>query len=234
MQVNITIFEKTARIGGRTLTVDVHDIPNNPVELGASIFVEVNHILFNATKEFALPTTDPGTDEAGLLGVWDGQHFVYTQDSESWGWWNIVKLLWQYGTAPYYTRKLVQETVGTFLKLYEAPYFPFRSLSTRAYQLGLVKITGLTGLQWLAQNKLDGPFAHHIVQTSTRVNYASNLPYIHGLGTMVRFPSDIEIDQATTNAFIRWLWPRRARWPWPAVTGAYSHIWFLALTHMSH
>ncbi|KAI4859958.1 prenylcysteine oxidase [Hypoxylon rubiginosum] len=185
VQVNITIFEKTARIGGRTLTVDVHDIPNNPVELGASIFVEVNHILFNATKEFALPTTDPGTDEAGLLGVWDGQHFVYTQDSESWGWWNIVKLLWQYGTAPYYTRKLVQETVGTFLKLYEAPYFPFRSLSTRAYQLGLVKITGLTGLQWLAQNKLDGPFAHHIVQTSTRVNYASNLPYIHGLGTMV-------------------------------------------------
>ncbi|KAI1763479.1 prenylcysteine oxidase [Hypoxylon sp. FL1150] len=183
--VNITIFEKTTHIGGRTLTVNVHDIPNNPVELGASIFVEVNHILFNATKEFALPTTDPGTDEAGLLGVWDGQSFVYTQDSESWDWWTIAKLLWQYGTAPYYTRKLVHETIATFLKLYEAPYFPFRSLSTRAYELGLVKITGVTGLQWLAQNKLDGPFAHHIVQTSTRVNYASNLPYIHGLGTMV-------------------------------------------------
>ncbi|KAI0165247.1 prenylcysteine oxidase [Hypoxylon sp. FL1284] len=180
--VNITIFEKTAHIGGRTLTVDVH---GTPVELGASIFVEVNHILFNATRDFGLAAADPGTDEAGLLGVWDGQSFVYTQDSASWDWWNLAKLLWKYGTAPYYTRKLVHETIATFLKLYEAPYFPFRSLSTRAFELDLLKATAVTGHQWLADHDLDTPFAHHIIQTSTRVNYASNLPYIHGLGTMV-------------------------------------------------
>ncbi|KAI1385691.1 prenylcysteine oxidase [Hypoxylon trugodes] len=183
--VNITIFEKTNHIGGRTLTVDVYDDPLNPVELGASIFVEVNYILYNATRDFNLPLTDPGTDENGLLGVWDGENFVYTQDSESWGWWNLAKLFWKYGSAPYYTHRLVQDTVGTFLKLYQAPYFPFRSLSTRAFELGLVRVTGLTGQQFLAENKLDGPFAHDIVQASTRVNYASNLQYIHGLGTMV-------------------------------------------------
>ncbi|OTA98763.1 hypothetical protein M426DRAFT_325716 [Hypoxylon sp. CI-4A] len=185
IDVNITIFEKTTHIGGRTLTVDVYGNPLDPVELGASIFVEVNHILYNASREFNLLLKDPGSDEEGLLGIWDGEQFVYTQDSESWGWWNIAKLLWKYGTTPYYTRQLVQETVGTFLKLYQAPYFPFRSLSTKAFELGLVKITGLTGQQFLAQNKLDGSFAHDIVQASTRVNYASNLPYIHGLGTMV-------------------------------------------------
>ncbi|KAL7619616.1 hypothetical protein AAE478_010157 [Parahypoxylon ruwenzoriense] len=184
--VNITIFEKTARIGGRTLTLDVYDDPDQRVELGASIFVEVNRILFNATKEFGLPVIEPGaTDEKGLLGIWNGQTFVYTQDDQSSGWWNLAKLFWKYGTAPYYTRRLVQDTIATFLKLYEAPHFPFRSLSTRAFELGLVKITGLTGQQFLEQNQLDGPFAHDIVQTSTRVNYASNLPYIHGLGTMV-------------------------------------------------
>ncbi|KAI0381324.1 Prenylcysteine oxidase [Hypomontagnella monticulosa] len=185
LEVNITIFEKTDRIGGRTLTVNVHGDPLSPVELGASIFVEVNHILFNATEEFNLPVTDPGTDEKGLLGVWDGETFVYTQDSESWGWWNLAKLLWKYGSAPYYTHRLVQDTIRTFLKLYEAPHFPFRSLSTKAFDLGLVKITGVTGQQFLAENKLDGPFAREIVQASTRVNYASNLQYIHGLGTMV-------------------------------------------------
>ncbi|KAI5863861.1 prenylcysteine oxidase [Durotheca rogersii] len=186
IEVNITVFEKTARIGGRTLTVNVYDDPVFPVELGASIFVAVNHILFNATKEFGLPVTEPGaTDEKGILGVWDGKNFVYTQDSESWGWWNLAKLVWKYGTTPYYTNRLVQRTIATFLKLYEAPYFPFRSLSTRAFELGLVQATSVTGLQFLAENELDGPFAHDIVQTSTRVNYASNLPYIHGLGTMV-------------------------------------------------
>ncbi|KAI5921921.1 hypothetical protein F4810DRAFT_307853 [Camillea tinctor] len=183
--LNITMFERTGRIGGRTLTVDVYDNPLEPVELGASIFVEVNHILYNATRDFGLPLKDPGSDEDGILGIWDGERFVYQQDSRSWGWWNIAKLLWQYGSSPYYTRRLVQETVATFLKLYEAPQFPFRSLSTRAYELGLVKVTGLTGEQFLTENKLNGAFAHDIVQASTRVNYASNLPYIHGLGTMV-------------------------------------------------
>ncbi|KAI0114193.1 prenylcysteine oxidase [Hypoxylon sp. NC0597] len=185
IDVNITIFEKTSHIGGRTLTVDVYDDPINSVELGASIFVEINHILYNATKEFNLPLVDPGSDEKGVLGIWDGKRFVYAQDSESWNWWNLAKLFWKYGTAPYYTHRLVQDTIGTFLKLYEAPYFPFRSLSTKAFELGLVGITGVTGQQFLAEHKLDGPFAHDIVQASTRVNYASNLPYIHGLGAMV-------------------------------------------------
>ncbi|KAI1324520.1 prenylcysteine oxidase [Xylariaceae sp. FL0255] len=183
--INITIFEKTGRIGGRTLTVNVYDDPVEPMELGASIFVDVNYIMSGAVKDFGLSTKDPGGDEDGILGIWDGDEFVYTQDSTSWDWVNLARLFWKYGTAPYYTRQLVQQTVGTFLKLYEEPFFPFRSLSTRAYQLDLVKITSLTGRQFLSQNKLDNLFAHHIVQASTRVNYASNLEFIHGLGTMV-------------------------------------------------
>lgn len=35
-------------------------------------------------------------------------------------------------------------------------------------------------------SKLDGSFAHDIVQAASRVNYMSNLDYIHGLGAMVR------------------------------------------------
>ncbi|KAI0411575.1 prenylcysteine oxidase [Xylaria grammica] len=183
--INVTVFERTDRIGGRTLTVNVYDDPIEPIELGASIFVDVNYILSNATRDFKLTVVDPGAEEGGLLGIWDGDSFVYTQDSNSWDWVNLVRLFWKYGTVPYYTHKLVQGTVATFLKLYEEPFFPFRSLSTRAFQLDLVKITGMTGRQFLAANNLDGPFAHDIVQASTRVNYASNLEFIHGLGAMV-------------------------------------------------
>ncbi|RWA11202.1 hypothetical protein EKO27_g3903 [Xylaria grammica] len=183
--INVTVFERTDRIGGRTLTVNVYDDPIEPIELGASIFVDVNYILSNATRDFKLTVVDPGAEEGGLLGIWDGDSFVYTQDSNSWDWVNLVRLFWKYGTVPYYTQKLVQGTVATFLKLYEEPFFPFRSLSTRAFQLDLVKITGMTGRQFLAANNLDGPFAHDIVQASTRVNYASNLEFIHGLGAMV-------------------------------------------------
>ncbi|KAI1361544.1 prenylcysteine oxidase [Xylaria arbuscula] len=183
--INVTVFEKTAHIGGRTLTVNVHDDPFEPIELGASIFVDVNYILSNATRDFELTVKDPGPKVGGLMGVWDGESFVYTQNSASWDWVNLIRLFWKYGTAPYYTHRLVQSTIATFLKLYEAPYFPFRSLSTRAFQLDLTKITGMTGQQLLAANNLDGAFARDIVQASTRVNYASNLEFIHGLETMV-------------------------------------------------
>ncbi|KXJ90170.1 prenylcysteine oxidase [Microdochium bolleyi] len=185
IELNVTIFEKTSHIGGRSLTVNAFDDPLQPVELGASIFVEVNHILWNATDTFNLTRVDPGADEPGTLAVWDGYHFVYEQDSNSWGWWNLAKLFWKYGTAPYYTDKLVTEVVNTFLQLYERPHFPFRSLSARAFELGLTKITGLTAEQFLTENKLNGAFARDIVQASTRVNYASNLAHIHGLGAMV-------------------------------------------------
>ncbi|KAK6189326.1 hypothetical protein LQW54_013379 [Pestalotiopsis sp. IQ-011] len=188
--VNITLFEKTERIGGRTLTVDAYDDPLQPVELGASIFVNVNHIMWNATLDFNLPLVEPGPDEDTLLGVWNGDEFVFEQDSTTSWWWDVAKLVWRYGTAPYYTRNLVRETVATFLQLYEEPHFPFRSLTTRVYELGLHKITGLTGQQFLQERGLYGIFARHLVQTATRVNYASNLAYIHGLGAMVSLAAD--------------------------------------------
>ncbi|KAK1068208.1 hypothetical protein LTR33_011192 [Friedmanniomyces endolithicus] len=46
--VNITVFERNDYIGGRSTTVDVYDDLTSPVELGASIFVNANHILESA------------------------------------------------------------------------------------------------------------------------------------------------------------------------------------------
>ncbi|KAK2004002.1 prenylcysteine oxidase [Colletotrichum falcatum] len=177
LPVNITVFEKTGRIGGRTLTVDAYNNPLEPVELGASIFIEANHIMYNASLNFGLPLKEPESGSDGFLGIWDGEKFVFTQDDSSWNWWNLAKLFWKYGTAPYKAQKLVQSTVATFLQLYERPHFPFRSLTQRAFELDLLKATSATGEHEL--------FAHDIIQAATRVNYASNLKHIHGLETMV-------------------------------------------------
>ncbi|KAF9872835.1 prenylcysteine oxidase [Colletotrichum karsti] len=183
--VNITVFEKTDHIGGRTLTVEAYGNPLEQVELGASIFIEANHILFNASQRFGLPLKEPESGTDGFLGIWDGEQFVYTQDDNSWEWWNLAKLFWKYGLAPYKAQKLVQSTVATFLQLYEAPHFPFRSLTQRAFELDLLKATSVTGDQFLANNEIGELFSQHIIQAATRVNYASNLKYIHGLETMV-------------------------------------------------
>lgn len=185
VELNITIFEKTDHIGGRTLTVDAYGIPSEPVEVGASIFVDVNKILWNATQDFDLELRDPNSDADRLTVIWDGDQFVFESAASSSWWWDAAKLLWKYGTSPYKAQKLMQSTVATFLKLYEEPYFPFRSLSTRAFELDLTKVTGATGEQFLADNGVSAAFSHDIVEAATRVNYASNLDSIHGLDTMV-------------------------------------------------
>lgn len=150
--MNITVFEKTDRIGGRTLTVEAYNNPLEPVELGASIFIEANHIMYNASLNFGLPLKEPESGSDGFLGIWDGEKFVFTQDDSSWEWWNLAKLFWKYGTAPYKAQKLVQSTVSTFLQLYEKPHFPFRSLTQRVFELDLLKATSVTGEQFLVNN----------------------------------------------------------------------------------
>lgn len=132
--------------------MNAYDDPAEPIELGASIFIEDNRILFNATRDFDLGIQEPDSASHELLGIWDGDKFVYTQDSGSWDWWNLAKLFWKYGMAPYKAQKLVKSTIATFLKLYESPVFPFRSLTQRAFDLGLVDITSITGSEFLSMN----------------------------------------------------------------------------------
>ncbi|GJC77524.1 farnesylcysteine lyase [Colletotrichum liriopes] len=173
LPVNITVFEKTDRIGGRTLTVEAYNNPLEPVELGASIFIEANHILYNASLNFGLPLKAPESGSDGFLGR---QLLGVVEPGQA------LLEVWH---GPYKAQKLVQSTVATFLQLYEKPHFPFRSLTQRVFELDLLKATSVTGEQFLANNEIGELFAHDIIQAATRVNYASNLKHIHGLETMV-------------------------------------------------
>ncbi|KAJ6092528.1 Prenylcysteine oxidase [Penicillium sp. IBT 16267x] len=191
--VNVTVFERAPYIGGRSTTVDAFDDPAYPIELGASIFVKVNQILMNASYDLGLFVL--GADHArpkqtdDSIGIWDGSNFVFTvQDSSSW--WNIAKLFWRYGLAPLRTQNLMKDIVGRFLKLYEEPLFPFRSLSEAAAAVNLVNVTASPGDAFLNANLVSELFAREIIQASTRVNYGQNLALIHGLESMVCMATD--------------------------------------------
>ncbi|KAK5172802.1 uncharacterized protein LTR77_002922 [Saxophila tyrrhenica] len=184
--INISIFERNSYVGGRTTTVNAWDDPTKPVELGGSIFVKVNKILNYAVETFNLSTRQESS--AGVpgaaLAVWDGQEFVFVQEG-NYGWWDTAKLLWKYGTAPIRTMRLMRTVVGKFLEMYDAPVFPFESLTEVAHDLGLLAVTAATGEQYLAENDITGAFVKDIISASTRVNYATNVRYIHGLEAMV-------------------------------------------------
>ncbi|MCJ1391641.1 hypothetical protein MMC18_004506 [Xylographa bjoerkii] len=191
---NITVYERSDYVGGRSTTVNVYSNPAEPVELGASIFVQVNRNLVSAANEFGLVTTGNADgrpkESADMLGVWDGKVFKFVQSEGSSQWWNIAKLLWKYGLAPIRTQRLMQTVVGKFTKMYDEPDFPFRSLSQTSYDLGLTAVTSETGYDFLAANGIMPPFSTDIIQASTRVNYAQNLGEINGLLAMVCMSTD--------------------------------------------
>ncbi|KAL4931246.1 putative prenylcysteine lyase [Aspergillus undulatus] len=190
--VNITVFERATYVGGRSTTVNVFDDPAYPIELGASIFVEVNYNLVNASKELGLNVRGASYErpqESETLGVWDGKDFVFVME-DSGSWWTIAKLLWRYGLAPIRTRNLMQTTVNKFLQLYKEPLFPFKSLTAAAASVGLLDSTSTTGATFLEKNSVSSGFSREIIQASTRVNYGQNLPLIHGLESMVCMATD--------------------------------------------
>jgi len=76
MNMGITVYENSSRIGGRSTVVHPYDdetLP--PIELGASIFVKENRNMMRAAKEFNLTLRDHG-DKSNRMGIWDGCTFV--------------------------------------------------------------------------------------------------------------------------------------------------------------
>ena len=191
--MEITVYERESYVGGRSTTVNVFDDPAYPIELGASIFVQVNYNLVNASRDLGLNVHSADharpREADDSIGIWDGSQFVFTLKN-SYSWWNIGRLFWRYGLAPLRTQNLVKSIVGRFLRLYEEPLFPFSSLSEATAAMGLLNSTASSGEKFLYSNDIDSLFAREIIQASTRVNYGQNLQLIHGLESIVCMATD--------------------------------------------
>lgn len=191
--VDITVYERESYIGGRSTTVNVFNDPAYPIELGASIFVQINYNLVNASRDLGLTVSSADharpREAEESIGIWDGSQFVFTLKN-SYSWWNIGRLFWRYGLAPLRTQNLVKSVVGKFLRLYEEPLFPFSSLTEAAVAADLINATVSSGDVFLQTNSIDSLFAREIIQASTRVNYGQNLQLIHGLESIVCMATD--------------------------------------------
>lgn len=168
--VHISLFERSSYIGGRSTTVDVYDDPTQPVELGASIFIPANKILFEAADRFDLELISAG-DRApegwtgDELGIWDGETFVLTQGSG--GWWDIARLIWRYGFwSPMKVQRLVKSMVGRFLQMYEEPVFPFEEIETAAERVGVLGLVANTGKSYLEEQGVSRKFFWEVIQAA--------------------------------------------------------------------
>lgn len=96
--MSTTLYERNDYLGGRSTVIPIKDDPELGLfELGASIFIERNFNLANATKRFGLNLTGL-TEELPFergLGIWDGKDFLFEETGNKY--WDMAKLLWRYG-----------------------------------------------------------------------------------------------------------------------------------------
>ncbi|MCO5590077.1 hypothetical protein L7F22_044046 [Adiantum nelumboides] len=204
--IDITLFERDERIGGRTAVVHAYDDENLPaIELGASIFADVNKNLQRASEQFKLPT-GAKLGEDGVTGVWDGQQFLIEGLDN--GWWNSAKMFWRYGYSPLTTEKLVGKTVDAFLRLYDPAYmhkinnekttsdpnklssdtesgYPWRTIDDLAKAMKFDQMVAQSAGDYFYSQSVSKLFIEEIIEAATLVNYGQEIYSIHGLGGSV-------------------------------------------------
>ncbi|KAF9946981.1 hypothetical protein BGZ72_010964 [Mortierella alpina] len=184
---SITIFEQSDKIGGRCAVFKVRDQGQQQdkfVEMGASIFVQVNQHLVDAAKEFGLKTK-PLDDE--LVAIWDGKQFVFEQSQ--WKYWSMLKGLRRWILAPIKLQKLLKRTVGDLLECYKSPE-SFDSIADFARRFNLHKAAAVRSSDFLRDTGIGNLYGQEVVEVATRVNYGSNLDEIHALGALVTMAAD--------------------------------------------
>ncbi|KAG9063965.1 hypothetical protein KI688_004079 [Linnemannia hyalina] len=184
----ITIFDQSDKIGGRCqvfFTTNPADPENSKpeqelaIEVGASIFVKVNHHLADSTEEFGLKVKKLDDE---LLAIWDGDKFLFTESS--WKFWSILKGLARWGIAPIKLNRLLKTTLDNLLSFYTSPesYTSIHEFST-AHNIH-TEASMLTN-EYLESHGISKQYAQEVVEVATRVNYGSNLDDIHALGALV-------------------------------------------------
>jgi prenylcysteine oxidase / farnesylcysteine lyase len=169
--------------------VSAYEDDGQPVELGASIYVEANSILVQAAKEFGLDVESLSTTGTSIqprradspvheyaapgLGIWNGDDFVFMQTSvgegDGFGWWDLAKLVWKYGSNPIWVNREMKASVEKFLGMYDASLnFPWKDLTDEVQRRGLLENTGFTAEQYLRNRNLwgNGKFVTEVVQAA--------------------------------------------------------------------
>ncbi|KAA8915342.1 hypothetical protein TRICI_002526 [Trichomonascus ciferrii] len=185
---DITVFEKNNYIGGR---VDHVEIEGKVLELGASIFVDANHILRDSAKMFNLTVVtkeeDKGLEDDKLLGVYNGHAMVFELEWPDHFWKKLtIQMARKFGVlSPYRANRLKSKAVNRFMKIYSDLYFPWSNLDFVVDAVGLREYVNLTAEEWFSERSVSRQYQEDFLQGLTRVNYANNLDKIHSLAAAV-------------------------------------------------
>ncbi|CAI9090142.1 OLC1v1024846C2 [Oldenlandia corymbosa var. corymbosa] len=189
----IRIFERNGHVGGRMATVT---IAGETFEAGGSILHPKNYHALEFAKLLNLTVKNPPSSSKCLsLGIWNGDKFLFETFWTNSGYSivrrffslaNSVKMFLRYGRSLLRMSHLVEDTLGRFLKYYEAfesrPVF--ESVEEMLKWAGLYDLTAETLEEELLRAGLSPLLIQELITVITRINYGQSVS-ISGLAGTV-------------------------------------------------
>ena len=184
-ELELTVYERDARLGGRLATIDVG---GTPVEAGGTIIHETNRYLAGFVEQLGLQRVephqqDPGSEES--VGVWNGQRFAFrTHDSAL-----LTRLaaVWRFGLrSPLRLQREVQRRVEQWNQIYAhlEKGAAFDSPAALCSELGLESLLEIDGRQWLANSGVRGRFVDEYATPVGRIMYGQDVS-MNGFATSI-------------------------------------------------
>ncbi|CAN6459207.1 unnamed protein product [Victoria cruziana] len=192
LPIEILIFEKHDRVGGRMATITIGGVT---FEAGGTILHPKNLHALNFTSLLNLNTTsgrdDDGVDD-GWFGIWDGERFVFETLPQGKSFiskqisrlWNTIALFRRYGFSLIRMQRFVQSMLERFLRYYEEDRPVFGSVEEMLKWAGLYSLTQHTLKEELNDAGVSSFLISELVTVITRINYGQDVS-INGLAGTV-------------------------------------------------
>eukprot|EP01130_Rhizamoeba_saxonica_P000773 TRINITY_DN10693_c0_g1_i1.p1 TRINITY_DN10693_c0_g1~~TRINITY_DN10693_c0_g1_i1.p1 ORF type:complete len:470 (+),score=95.07 TRINITY_DN10693_c0_g1_i1:68-1477(+) len=177
--VEIVLYERSGRLGGRVQSVTMQDITT---ELGGSVYHKLNYLMIELVKEFGLTAVSLGDESTGKFGIWNGEEFVFLESD-----WNIVtaiKALWRWGLT---TLNIDGDSSSASFR-WAAQYSetePWHTIEEFLEKYNLKQFTNITLEEYFQSQGYDMLYPNEMIAGMTRVTYNLNITEISALGGLI-------------------------------------------------
>ncbi|KAL2610370.1 hypothetical protein R1flu_028943 [Riccia fluitans] len=186
--IEIEIYERQSRVGGRLATIQVGE---DHFEAGGSIIAEKNQLMQEFVKLLGLKKVT-SEDDDNSLGIWNGRMFIFqtVRSGDSYYWrkvtsiWNTILMFWRYGASLMKMQSHVSELLTNWLQLYDENIDVFETAESMLQYAGLFNSTQHTLEEELISKGFSRLLIDELITVIMRINYGQNVS-ISGLAGAV-------------------------------------------------
>ena len=170
--VSIKVFEKESNIGGR---IQHFSHNNKTIEAGGSVIHCKNRYMLIIAQELGLEILRTSEDGRNLMGIFDGETFVY--QSSGIKWLDTFQILWRYGYHNLSGMKhFVNDLMTNFASIYalQDAGKSFSSPKGMLKAMNLYQLTQQTLADAMSNQSIEPKLINELAAAINRVNYGQN------------------------------------------------------------